>query len=106
MMTNTFDDREIQSAQAVLSALAEGRVRQGIETLRRLKDALYAGIPDRQRPARGITWVVERISDLLAQAGGTDERFYEAAVTLYAQLERSDLLVGAPIFMLADYGRH
>ena len=96
------------SAVAVITQdLLEGQVGHGIERLRALKDEIHAAIPIKRRIGRGITWVVERISKLLAAQGLPDEMLRELALSNYAQLEGNDLLVGTPIFLMAEYGvRH
>lgn len=98
-------EEEKQSARAIIAELALGRPVQGVEALRALKDALYAAIPARQRQSRGITWVVQRIAGLLAAECGIPEQIRDLAITLYDHLPDGDLVLGVPIFLMAEYGR-
>jgi hypothetical protein len=98
-------EEEKQSARAIIAELALGRPVQGVEALRALKDALYAAIPARQRQSRGITWVVQRIAGLLAAECGGPEQIRDLAITLYDHLPDADLVLGVPIFLMAEYGK-
>jgi 3-methyladenine DNA glycosylase AlkC len=106
-MKPDFTAAEIQSAQEILHDLQANHLTEGIGRLRALKDSIYTAIPEKQRISRGITWVVERISHLFTQVCNDDEIMRWTAQTLFDHLQKTDLLLGAPIFLMADYGmRH
>jgi aminopeptidase YwaD len=96
---------EIELAQEILAGLEAGRVEAAIEALKNLQASLYAGIPAKQRQSRGVTWVAEQISDLLAQECPQPEWFFAAARVLFDHLAKDDLLLGVPLFMLGEYGQ-
>ncbi len=104
-MKADFSEAELQTARQIIADLCGQRPVEGIQRLQALKDAMYASIPDAQRISRGITWVVERLSLLLAQAAESDAVIWESARILSARLEKGDLLQGAPIFLMAEYGQ-
>jgi 3-methyladenine DNA glycosylase AlkC len=106
-MKTDFPEEEMSAVAVITRDLLGGQVRCGIERLRALKDEIHAAIPLKRRIGQGITWVVERISKLLAGQGLPDEKLRELALSIYAQLEGNDLLIGTPIFLMAEYGvRH
>jgi 3-methyladenine DNA glycosylase AlkC len=106
-MKNAFSEAEVSAAAAITRDLMGGQVERGIKRLRVLKVEIHAAIPDNLRIGRGITWVVERISKLLAAQGLPDEILRKLALSLYAQLKEDDLLIGSAIFLMAEYGvRH
>jgi len=106
-MKTDFSEAEMSAVAVITQDFLGGQVGHGIERLRALKDEIHAAIPIKRRIGRGITWVVERISKLLAAQGLPDEMLRELALSNYAQLEGNDLLVGTPIFLMAEYGvRH
>jgi 3-methyladenine DNA glycosylase AlkC len=49
--------------------------------------------------------VVERISDVFVRVCGEDEAVRWTAQILFDHLGENDLLLGAPIFLMADYGQ-
>ena len=73
-MKSDFPETELRAAEAVRQDLSNGQIAAGIEKLRALKDDIYAAIPEKQRISRGITWVVERISDLGRKAHRLSDR--------------------------------
>jgi 3-methyladenine DNA glycosylase AlkC len=103
-MRNAFSEAEVRAGAAIVQEVLGGEVGRGVERLRALKDEIHAAIPEKLRIGRGITWVVERIATLLAAQGLADEQLRALALAIHAQLAPDDLLIGAPIFMLADYG--
>jgi 3-methyladenine DNA glycosylase AlkC len=106
-MKTDFSEAEVSAAAAITQDLMGGQVGRGIGQLRTLKDDVHAAIPEKLRIGRGITWVVERVSMLLAAQGLPDDRQREMALFIYTQLKEDDLLVGVPIFLMAEYGvRH
>jgi 3-methyladenine DNA glycosylase AlkC len=106
-MKTDFSYTQMQAVATITQDLLSGQVNRGVEQLRALVDETHAAIPDKLRIGRGITWVVERISMLFAAQGLSDEIVHELALTIYNQLEEDDLLIGVPIFLMADYGvRH
>jgi 3-methyladenine DNA glycosylase AlkC len=104
-MKTDLTTKELQSAQEILHDMQAGRITEGIARLRVLKDSIYAAIPAKQRISRGITWVVERISDCFVQVCQDDEMLRWTAQALFDHLEKTDLLLGAPIFLMAEYGK-
>jgi 3-methyladenine DNA glycosylase AlkC len=104
-MAQDYSPDEIQAARSIVDELAGGRIQAGIERLRALQQATYAAIPDKQRQSRGITWVLMRVSDLLAQTCQDDALVRDLALKLYEHLSEDDRLIGAAIFMMAEYGK-
>ena len=100
-----ISEKERQAAQSILAHLAQGRTEQGLEELRALKDEAYAEIPTRQRQSRGITWVLQRISDLLAVECRDVEQIRNVADSLFQRLASDDRLIGIPIFLMAEFGK-
>ncbi len=106
-MNSEFLPAQLRAVATITQDLLGKQVKRGIEQLRALKDEVYTSIPEKQRTGRGITWVVERISGLLAGQGLNDETLRHLAVNIYQQLNEDDLLIGVAIFLMADYGmRH
>ena len=105
-MKPDFTSAEIQSAQQVVHNLLEGHLHPGVEKLRELKDETYASIPTPQRQSRGITWVLQRISQLLIlKCIREPQDIHTLAAVLFENLDLSDFLVGVPIFLMAEYGK-
>jgi 3-methyladenine DNA glycosylase AlkC len=101
-----FSPAETQSAQQIIDHLLEGQISQGVEMLRALKDDIHAAIPARQRQSRGITWVLQRISQLLISECTTQPQDIRTlADILFENLDLNDFLVGVPIFLMAEYGK-
>ena len=96
---------DIRSAQAILSAFAQKDYSQGVAILRNLKDEIYASIPHKLRISRGITWVLERASQLLIHECETEEGIFRLGQDLYTQMDKSDVLQGVAIFLMAEYGK-
>jgi 3-methyladenine DNA glycosylase AlkC len=106
-MKTNFSEADVNAAAAITQDLLGGQVERGIGRLRALKDEIHAAIPEKLRIGRGITWVVERVSMLLAAQGLPDDRLREMALFIYTQLKEDDLLIGAAIFLMGEYGtRH
>lgn len=102
-----FSENDLNSVLEILSYLEQEQVISAIARLRLLKDEIYASIPEKQRIGRGITWVVQQISQMIAQAAQDDARLHAIAETLYLNLEKDDRLLGVPIFLMAEVGsRH
>lgn len=104
-MKDDFTGTERHAVQHILLHLSEGRLKQGIDDLRILKDDVYASIPASKRISRGITWVVERIALLLVQASGEEMQIDQLALAIYNLLDEGDQLSGVPIFMMGEYGK-
>jgi 3-methyladenine DNA glycosylase AlkC len=104
-MADDFSLEEIAAARAVTADLAQGRLAQGVEHLRALQQSTYAAIPEKQRISRGITWVVQRLGELLAAACGGGEPVRRVALALDGCLAQEDRLRGVAIFMMSQYGR-
>jgi 3-methyladenine DNA glycosylase AlkC len=100
-----FSEEEKQSAEIIIAHLTRGDTAQGLEKLRRLKDDLHAAIPAHQRQSRGITWVLQRISQLLIAECGSPKQIRAMADILHGSLSPDDMLVGIPIFLMAEYGK-
>jgi 3-methyladenine DNA glycosylase AlkC len=98
-------EQERQSAQSILACLLEKRTAQGLDELRALADAIHAAIPARQRISRGITWVLQRVSCLLALECEGAGQIRSIADALYTNLAPDDRLMGVPIFLMAEYGK-
>jgi 3-methyladenine DNA glycosylase AlkC len=88
-----------------MAHLTQGRVAQGVEAARALKDDMHAAIPARQRQSRGITWVLQRLSRLLTLETDNLEQVRAIALILYENLAKDDRLIGLPIFLMAEYGK-
>jgi 3-methyladenine DNA glycosylase AlkC len=105
-MKADFSPAERQSAQQIIIQLREDQINLGIEILRELKDQTYASIPAPQRQSRGITWVLQRLSQLLVlECSAQPQDIRTLAVILFENLDLSDFLVGVPIFLMAEYGK-
>lgn len=76
-----------------------------MDRLRELKELLHASIPEKQRQSRGITWVVQTISELLIENSPPGARIKDLALRFYEHIAPGDLLVGVPIFLMAKAGR-
>jgi 3-methyladenine DNA glycosylase AlkC len=99
-----FTEAQVSAAAAITEDLLGRQPERGIERLRSFKDETYATIPDKLRIGRGITWVVERISTLLAGQGLTDASLHELALSIYSNLDENDLTIGVAIYLMAEYG--
>lgn len=104
-MKNTFSPEEIHSIQTILTLLENGELTQGLDALRTLKQEIHAAIPERQRQSRGITWVVQQIAQLITAECGRPEQIRDIADLLDKNLRTDDLLMGIPIFLMAEYGK-
>jgi 3-methyladenine DNA glycosylase AlkC len=104
-MKTDFSQAELSAAAAITQDLLSGKAERGIEQLRVLKDEIHKAIPEKLRIGRGITWVVERISMLMAAQGLPDETLRSLALGIYSQLKDDDLLIGVAIFLMAEYGK-
>ena len=105
-MKPDFSPAERQSAQQIIHYLLEGHIHPGVEMLRNLKDETYANIPTPQRQSRGITWVLQRLSQLLVlECSNQPQDIRTLAAILFENLALSDFLVGVPIFLMAEYGK-
>ncbi len=106
-MKTDFSAAEVNAAVTITQDLLSGQVKDAVQRLSILKDETRAAIPQKLRLGRGITWVVERIAGLLADQGLDDETLRELALELCTHINEDDLLMGVPIFLMADYGvRH
>ena len=105
----TIDEKS--SAGYIVSALTDHRVRDGIGKLQELKNSLYAAIPPKMRQSRGITWVLQRISDLITEScreytvTESTNDLETFGLILHDNLPKNDILQGVPIFLLAEYGK-
>lgn len=104
--TMNFSDYEAAQAEIILADLQAVHIEEGTERLGRLKDDLYASIPEKNRQSRGITWVVQRISDLLVKACDEAGQVQDVAQAFYKYLSSNERLLGVPVFMMAAYGQH
>jgi 3-methyladenine DNA glycosylase AlkC len=105
-MKANFSLEETQSVQRIIADLLDGHVDRGVEMLRALKDEIHANIPDRQRQSRGITWVLQRICQLLISECTTQpQEIRTLADVLFENLDLNDFLIGVPIFLMAEYGK-
>lgn len=105
MVKPPFSKQEQQAAQGILAHLLEGRTALGVDELRSLTSQIHAAIPARQRISRGITWVLQRASDLLAWGCDSPQQIISVAKILYANLAPDDRLMGVPVFLMAEYGK-
>jgi 3-methyladenine DNA glycosylase AlkC len=104
-MTPAFTPSELAAIQPIVQSLCEGSYVSAIPALRTLQDSIYAAIPPKQRIGRGITWVLQRISNLICINCVDDAQLQAIALGLTGHLPESDRLFGVPIFLLADYGQ-
>jgi len=105
-MKPDFSTAETQSAQRIVTNLLDGQINPGVEMLRALKEEIHASIPARQRQSRGITWVLQRLSQLLISECTTQpQEIRTLADVLFENLDLNDFLVGVPIFLMAEYGK-
>jgi 3-methyladenine DNA glycosylase AlkC len=92
-MKPDFSETEQRSAHIISDLLARGDTVHGVEKLRALKDELYAAIPANQRISRGITWVLQRITQLLVAECDHTQQIRTIAELLYANIPLDDMLV-------------
>ena len=92
-------------ASTAAAALSQGDVSSGIAALRSLQADIYASIPGRQRPSRGITWVLQQISNLLAGECSDRRDMHSLAECIHFGLAPEDKLLGIPIFLMAEVGK-
>jgi 3-methyladenine DNA glycosylase AlkC len=105
-MKPDFSAADKQSAREINVYLLEGHIDHGVEMLRALKDQIHASIPARQRISRGVTWVLQRLSQLFISVCTTQPQEIRAlADVLFKNLALDDILVGVPIFLMAEYGK-
>ncbi len=100
-----YTNEELLYAREVIENLEDNDIPQGINQLRKFKDQVHAAIPAKRRISQGITWVLERISMLLVEACEGEEKHKQLALTLFTHLEKDDILLGVPIFMMGEYGK-
>jgi hypothetical protein len=103
-MKSRYTSKEIVSAQSIVTHIQNGNITQGIETLEKLKDDVYAAIPDKQRRSRGITWVIQRICGMIVEICLSEEDVKGIALSLYGDLGKTDKLQGVPIFLMGEFG--
>jgi 3-methyladenine DNA glycosylase AlkC len=99
-----FTPAERRAAQRIYAAWAGGDMPRALHKLRALKAEVYAAIPARQRVSRGVTWVLQRLSALLAQTCAELER-KQLALALQQHLGPADDLLGVSIFLMGAYGQ-
>ena len=104
-MNDNYSQENIGSARKIVTELTQGRIEKGMELLRVLKEEIYDAIPVKKRQSQGITWVVQRISALLAEVCEGDLLIREIALVLSVHLPKDDLIMGAPIFLMGEYGK-
>lgn len=104
-MKSRYTTDEFDSAQSLVAHLKHSNINQGIKELQKLKDDIYAAIPDKQRRSRGITWVLQRICGLIITVCPQEEAFRDIALTLHENLGKTDKLQGVPIFLMGEYGK-
>jgi 3-methyladenine DNA glycosylase AlkC len=104
-MKLSFSEEEKRSVQVIIAHLTREHTAQGLEKLRALKYELYAAIPAHQRQSRGITWVLQRISQIFVMECDDPKQIRALADILHGSLSPDDMLVGIPIFLMAEYGK-
>lgn len=104
-MSRIDSNQEITSARILLDQLEGGHIPAAIETLRALVETRYAEIPQKQRISRGITWVVEQVSQEISTACVDPSTSGEIARVLFTNLPAGERLQGVPIFMMASSGQ-
>jgi 3-methyladenine DNA glycosylase AlkC len=100
----SFSESNLATVIEIISDFKLGKTSTGIAKLRCLKDEIYASIPEKQRIGRGITWVVQQISQMIAQEALDDAQIFAIAEALHQNLEKDDRLLGVPIFLMAEVG--
>jgi 3-methyladenine DNA glycosylase AlkC len=104
-MKPDFSPAEAQAIQWIITDLLGGHIDRGVEMLQVLKDEIYDGIPDRQRQSRGITWVLQHLSQLLiSECANQPQEIRTISDVLFENLDLNDFLIGVPIFLMAEYG--
>lgn len=96
---------ERQSGNLIVQDSLQQNIAAGIDALRLLKDHFYAAIPPHQRQSKGITWVLQQLSQLLTEACKTPEEIYHLAERLQHNIAPDEMLQGVPIFLMAEYGQ-
>ncbi len=105
MAKHSFSEEETQQIRAILADVSQGHTTRAIDKLKALKEQTYAAIPDKKRQSRGITWVLQHISQGMTEACGDDTVIAQVSNILYDHMASDDDLLGVPIFMMADYGK-
>jgi 3-methyladenine DNA glycosylase AlkC len=103
-MKSRYIAEEIEAAQLIVAHIQSGNITQGIQALQKLKEDVYAAIPDKQRRSRGITWVIQRICGLIIEICADEEEFRGIALVLNENLGKTDKLQGVSIFLMGEYG--
>lgn len=96
---------ELVEARLTITELAGLRVSEAIHHLRILKEKMLNSIPEKKRQSQGITWVLQRISDMLTEECDNDDQIKVIALSLTNELSSDDILKGVPIFMMGEYGK-
>jgi 3-methyladenine DNA glycosylase AlkC len=104
-MLQEFTDEEKRSTQKIMNELTNQRISEGIAQLRELKDEVLSAIPKKKRQSQGITWVVQRISCSIVGSCIGEKQNKDIALTLFKHMEKDDILMGVPIFMMGEYGK-
>jgi hypothetical protein len=99
-LQKVYSDEEIHLTREILDKLEGLRISSGIDQLRKLKDEILLSIPQKSRPSQGITWVLQRISNLFVDICKDGEQYRAIALSLADFLEPDDILMGMPIFMM------
>ena len=103
-MPEDFSPQEQAVASSIVEDLTHDRIEHGAKRLSGLIDEVYAGIPDKQRQSRGITWAMQRVSHLLAAACDDQDQMLAAIQNLRAHIPEHDRMLGVAIFMMSAYG--
>jgi len=99
-MKKRFSDKELRPVKAIIAALTTRAYRSWPQELaERLKDDTYAAIPAQERGSRGITWVLQRISDMVIQVCPKDEDLKALGLTLLRAPGRKRLVNRVPILL-------
>ena len=104
-MKDQFSDVEIQKVNTIIQDFRSGKYHQGIVELRKLNKFIYDSIPPNLRISRGITWVMQRISNLIQAGSNGDCDTWLIACCIRENLEVTDHLSGVPIFLMGSFGK-
>jgi len=104
-MNATSKNEASNSSDRIIEDLTQARIESGINRLRRLKEEVYDAIPEKKRQSQGITWTLQRISDMLTGSCMDDNQVKEVSLRIASNLTDDDILNGVPIFMMGEYGK-
>ncbi len=101
-MKPNFTEYDRKTANDIISCFMVGDPSQGVEKIHQMCRSFRETIPDNLRASKGITWILKRVSQLLIEEFECPDRIHVFAEKIYENLAPDEILVGIPIFLIAD----